>query len=171
MTTYPIIKNPEFIDLEKTRVRMILEDESGKQTVAEFKVPEGRESGVNEMWDRIVAEHDVEAMRQRRNELEIRMINEKDRIEKKKRAQVENEILRNLFDTKLYFFNLPFVAELTDEEKSAIRRAPNANLLYIAAVAAFLGYMERTGKSLIDIFDEIEDKEFADAAASSTTTQ
>ncbi len=59
MITYPIIKNPEFIDLEKTRVRMILEDESGKQTVAEFKVPDGREAGVNEMWDRIVAEQYV----------------------------------------------------------------------------------------------------------------
>ncbi len=169
MTTYPIIKNPEFIDLEKTRVRMILEDESGKQTVAELKVPDKREAGVNEMWDRIVAEHDVEVMRKRRNDLETQKIIEKERLEKKSRAQKENEILRYLFDQKLYFFNLPFISELTDEEKSSIRRAPNTNLLFVAVAMAFAGYMERTGKKMIDIFDEIEDKEFENSMASNQT--
>lgn len=161
MTTYPIIKNPEFIDLQKTFVRMTLEDENGKQTVAEFKVPENRQLGINEFWDRIVAEHDVEAMRQRRNEIESRAIAERERLEKKRKAQIENETLRTLFDQKLYFFNLPFVNDLTDEEKSSIRRAPNLTLLQIAAVSSMLTYMQRTGKTLTDIFDEIEDAEFA----------
>jgi 23S rRNA maturation mini-RNase III len=68
--------------------------------------------------------------------------------------------LRNLFDQKLYFFNLPFINELTDEEKSSIRRAPNATLLHIAAAASIISYTQRTGKTLIDIFDQIEDAEF-----------
>jgi len=173
MTTYPIIKNPEFIDLQKHFVRMTLVDENGKETVAEFKVPEGRQAGLNEFWDRIVAEHDVQAMRRRRNDLETARLQEAERIEKKKRAQIENEVLRQLFDQKLYFFNLPFINELTDEEKSSIRRAPNTNLLFIAAATVFASYMQRTGKTMIDIFENIEDKEFEDAAAStsSNTTQ
>ena len=168
MTTYPIIKNPEFIDLEKKFVRMILVDESGKETVAEFKVPDDRQAGVNEFWDRIVAEHDIEAMRKKRNEIEIMKMQEADRIEKKKKAQIENETLRQLFDQKLYYFNLPFINELTDDEKASIRRAPNLNLLYIAAASVFASYTERTGKKMIDIFDEIEDKEFENLALSSS---
>lgn len=164
MTTYPIIKNPEFIDLEKTFVRMTLVAEDGKETVAEFKVPPNRESGVNEFWDRIVAEHDIEEMRKRRNDLELIKIQEAQRIEKKKRAQIETEMLRQLFDQKLYYFNLPFINELTDEEKASIRRAPNMNLLFIAATNVFASYMQRTGKNMVDIFDNIEDKEFEDAS-------
>lgn len=166
MVKYPIIKNPEFIDIQKNFVRFTMQDESGKETVAEFKVPENREPGLNEFWDRIVQEFDIEEMRRKRNELETRIINERDRIEKKKRAQFQNEILKNLFDQKLYFFNLPFINELTDEEKSSIRRAPNVSLLNIAVATALIGYMQRTEKTLIDIFDAIEDQEFeAEVAA------
>lgn len=160
MTTYPIIKNPEFIDLQKTFVRMTLVSEDGKETVAEFKVPENREPGVNEFWDRIVAEHDVEAMRKKRNDREQLRIQELQRLEKKHKARIENDILRQLFDLKLYYFNLPFVNELTDEEKTSIRRAPNVGLLNIAVASVFNSYMNRTGKKITDIFDEIEDKEF-----------
>lgn len=170
MTTYPIIKNPEFIDLQKNFVRMTLVAEDGKETVAEFKVPPNREPGVNEFWDRIVAEHDIEAMRKRRNDLETMRIQEAERMEKKKRAQIENELLRQLFDQKLYYFNLPFVNDLTDEEKASIRRAPTINLLFIAASLVFASYMQRTGKTMTEIFDDIEDKEFADAANTTTTS-
>lgn len=171
MAKYPIIKNPEFIDLQKTFVRFLMVDENGKETVAEFKVPENREPGVNEFWDRIVQEFDIEEMRRRRNELETRIINERERLEKKKLAQVQNEILKNLFDQKLYFFNLPFINELTDEEKSSIRRAPNISLLNIAVSTALLGYTERTGKTLIDVFDMIEDQEFESEVAEESTTE
>lgn len=170
MTTYPIIKNPEFIDLQKNFVRMTLVAEDGKETVAEFKVPPNREPGVNEFWDRIVAEHDIEAMRKRRNDLETMRIQEAERMEKKKRAQIENELLRQLFDQKLYYFNLPFVNDLTDEEKASIRRAPTINLLFIAASLVFASYMQRTGKTMTEIFDDIEDKEFADAANTTTAS-
>lgn len=169
MTKYPIIKNPEFIDLQKTFVRMTLVDESGKETVAEFKVPDNRQAGVNEFWDRIVAEHDIEEMRRKRNNLETLRIQEAERIEKKKRAQVENDILRQLFDQKLYYFNLPFINDLTDEEKASIRRAPSINLLFIAASLVFASYMQRSGKTMTEIFDDIEDKEFADAANTNKT--
>jgi hypothetical protein len=170
MTTYPIIKNPEFVDLQKTFVRMLLVDESGKETLAEFKVPENKEPGINEFWDRIVAEHDVEVMRKKRNDIEAMRIQELQRLEKKKKSQVENEILRQLFDQKLYYFNLPFVSELTDDEKSSIRRAPNLTLLNVAVASVFNSYMSRTGKTIVDIFDEIEDREFEELVTQTETT-
>lgn len=170
MPTYPIIRNPEFIDLQKNFVRMTLVAEDGKETVAEFKVPDNKQAGVNEFWDRIVAEHNVEAMRRRRNDIETMKIQEAERIEKKKRAQVENELLRQLFDQKLYYFNLPFINDLTDEEKASIRRAPNLALLQVAVNSVFASYMKRTEKNLTIIFDEIEDKEFADASNSVNTS-
>lgn len=166
MPTYPIIRNPEFVDLQKNFVRMTLVAEDGKETLAEFKVPENRQAGVNEFWDRILAEHDVEAMRRKRNDIETMRIQEEERLAKKKRAQVENDLLRQLFDQKLYYFNLPFVNDLTDEEKASIRRAPNLALLQAAVATVFASYMERTGKSMISIFDEIEDKEFENASNS-----
>jgi hypothetical protein len=170
MTTYPIIKNPEFVDLQKTFVRMLLVDESGRETLAEFKVPENKEPGINEFWDRIVAEHDVEVMRKNRNDLEAMKIQEVQRLEKKKKSQIENEILRQLFDQKLYYFNLPFVSELTDDEKSSIRRAPNLTLLNVAVTSVFNSYMSRTGKTIVDIFDEIEDREFEELVTQTETT-
>lgn len=160
MTMYPIIKNPEFIDRNKTYVRVLLEDETGKTTVAEFKVPENRELGVNEFWDRITQEFDIDEMSKKRDELERKRIIEAERLDKKKKAQVESNILRALFDQKLYFFNLPFIDELSDEEKSAIRRAPNLIMLNIVATSVMINYMQRTGKTFINLFDEIEDKEF-----------
>lgn len=171
MPTYPIIRNPEFIDLQKNFVRMTLVAEDGKETVAEFKVPDNRQTGVNEFWDRIVAEHNVEAMRRRRNDIETMRIQEASRLEKKKKALVENEVLRQLFDQKLYYFNLPFVNDLTDEEKASIRRAPNLTLLQIAVNSVFASYMKRTGKSITTIFDEIEDKEFEDASNATDKTE
>lgn len=170
MTTYPIIKNPEFVDLQKTFVRMLLVDESGRETLAEFKVPENKEPGINEFWDRIVVEHDVEVMRKKRNDLEAMRIQEVQRLEKKKKSQIENEILRQLFDQKLYYFNLPFVSELTDDEKSSIRRAPNLTLLNVAVTSVFNSYMSRTGKTIVDIFDEIEDREFEELVTQTEAT-
>lgn len=170
MTTYPIIKNPEFVDLQKTFVRMLLVDESGRETLAEFKVPENKEPGINEFWDRIVVEHDVEVMRKKRNDLEAMRIQEVQRLEKKKKSQIENEILRQLFDQKLYYFNLPFVSELTDDEKSSIRRAPNLTLLNVAVTSVFNSYMNRTGKTIVDIFDEIEDREFEELVTQTEAT-
>lgn len=160
MTTYPIIKKADFIDLNKTRVRVLLEDEGGRQTVAELGVPKDRALGQNEIWDRIVSEFDVEEMSKRRNNVERKRAIEKDLAEKKKKATIENDILRNLFNNKLYYFNLPFIDELTDEEKSAIRRAPNVALLNAAVAVALINYTQRTGKTFTDLFDEIEDKEF-----------
>ena len=48
-----IIKDPEFINL-KNSVRFKLVESDGLEKIAEFKVPESRERGVNKYWDYIL---------------------------------------------------------------------------------------------------------------------
>lgn len=161
MTTYPIIKRPEFIDLEKSRVRMILVAENGVETNAEIDVPKNRERGVSELWDRIMDEHDVEAMRKARNDLETRRRRDAEFQDKKRKAAIQNDILKQLFDAKTRAFELPFVQNATPQNKAAVRRAPSVHMLNMVLAVLCTEYMKDTGKSFIDIFDEIEDLQFA----------
>lgn len=160
MTEYPKIENPEFVDVQKTRVRFLLVKENGSKTMAELKVPDGEALGVNEHWDRIVNEFDIESMKKRRDDIEKKIKIEQSLSEKKKRAANDNRILQSLFDKKLKFFNLHFIKDLTPEEKSAIRRASDENFLTIAIIEAVQNYIKRSGKTLLELFDEIEDEEY-----------
>lgn len=156
-TTYPIIKNPEYVDLEKTTIRMTLISESGLESVAEFKVPANKERGVNQYWDRIMDEFDVEAMRQARNDLERRRMRQAEMDDKRKKANEQNERLRQLFDMKIKLFNFPFIANATMEEKAAVRRAPDMTLLMVVVTTLAQKYMQDNSLTFIDFFDQIED--------------
>lgn len=160
MSEYPKIESPEFIDVQKTRVRFLLVAENGIKTVAELKVPDNRELGVNDHWDKIVANFDVEQMAARRNNIERKKMIEQSVLDKKRKAAIENLTLQTLFDKKLQFFNLHFINDLTYEEKSAVRRAPNETFLNIAILIAIQNYTQRTGKPLLELFDEIEDEQY-----------
>ena len=155
--TQPIIKDPFFVDLEKTTVRMKLINDSGVETIAEFKVPEDQALGVNPYWDRIVKEFDVEKMRENRNRLESRIRQEQDFRRKKDKAAVENEKLRRLFDAKMEAFNLPFIANASDEDKASVRRAPNTALLDLVVSKLAEKYMNEKNMSFIELFDMIDD--------------
>lgn len=157
---YPKIENPEFVDFKKTRVRFFLVREDGVKTVAELMVPENGELGKNEHWDQIVASFDVEEMRKKRDNIERKMRIEYDLNEKKKKSAVENRALQFLFDRKLQFFNQHFVKDLTQEEKSTVRRASNEVFLNLAIQNAIQNYLQRTGKSLLELLDEIEDEQY-----------
>lgn len=155
--TYPIIKNPEYVDLQKTTVKLTLVSENGTSTVSEFKVPQDKARGVNPLWDRVMDEFDIEKMRRDRNNLEVRRTQEKEFQEKKRKAAVESEKLRVLFDTKMKLFNLPFVSKATDREKAAIRRAPDLMMLSIVATTLAQKYIQDSGSTFLDLFDEIDD--------------
>lgn len=167
MSEYPKIESPEFIDIQKTRVRFLLVAENGVKTVAEMRVPAGEALGVSETWDKIVAEFDVAEMKKRRNNIERKMRIERDLAEKKKKSSIENRILQHLFDKKLQFFNYHFVDQLTYEEKSAVRRASDETLLNVAIFNAIYSYTQRTGKPLLELFDEIEDEQYKQSEATS----
>lgn len=122
------ISDPEFIDLQKTKVRfkMLV---GQNRVVAELTVPPNQEKGVNPHWDYILENFDVEAMRQRRNAQEIKR-RKFDEFQKKKiEAKKENDALVDLFNKKMSLFEMPFVSEASDDVKSAIRRSSDGFFL------------------------------------------
>ena len=157
MATYPIIKNPQFVDLEKTKVRMTLVQENGTESVAELAVPKDKARGVNEFWDRIMDEFDIEQMRKDRNNLETRMRQDAEMQAKKRKASVENEKLKQLFDMKMTAFNLPFVANASDADKAAVRRAPSPMMLNLVVIQLATKYLEENEMSFLDLFDLLDD--------------
>lgn len=163
-TKYPIIKNPRFTNPSKTKLIVTLVDENGKATNAEMVVPEGRAKGVNPIWDRIMEEHDIKKMEKEREDRDRQVMTQRRYEEKKKLAAVENEKMRILFNMKLEFFNLPFAKDLTIEEKAMIRRAPDQLMLHMAMTLVLIKYSERTGTSLLDMFDLMEDAKYSSTA-------
>lgn len=156
-TIYPIIKKARYMNPSKTKIQVTLENENGTVNVAEFQITKDAPEGTNAIWDRIKKEYDL-------NEMDVELENaikrsaaQRDYEEKKKKASIESAKMKMLFDAKLNFFNFPFIDQLTDEEKATIRRAPDLQMLQIAIVMVVTSYSSRTGKSLLDIFDEIED--------------
>ena len=155
--TYPILKNPEFVDLQKSVARVTLVDESGVETVTEFKVPAKWAKGVNPLWDRILSEFNVDKMRRDRNNLETRKTQDKQLADKKRKAAAESEKLRQLFAAKMNLFNLPFVANAPDTDKAAVRRAPDMTMLNLVASHLVTKYLDEKQMSFLDLFDEIDD--------------
>ena len=171
--TYPIIKDPEFIDIQKTRVKFKLVKENGLVTVAELAVPPDRARGVNAYWDRIMDEFDVELMRKKRNALESSRIQQQEFMKKKQAAAIENEKLRLLFDAKMKAFELPYVSGASDDIKSAIRRAPDTGFLALILNDLMKQYMldnELSYLEFLDHMDELEEeKELAAQEAAQNT--
>jgi hypothetical protein len=153
------IKDPIFVDIEGTRVRFVLDYNNGLKTIAEFTVPQDRQKGVNEYWDHIVDNFDVDKMLINRKNVEKRRISEMRIRQKKEKAATEGEHLRKLFESKMKFFQLPFVNDLSDEDKASIRRAPNELMLSLAMFQIFNKYLQTTNMSMLDFFDMIEDQE------------
>jgi len=172
MTT-SIIKDPEFIDIQKTRVKFKLVKEGGLVTVAELAVPPNQARGVNAYWDRIMDEFDVELMRRKRNALESSRIQQQEFMKKKQAAGIENEKLRLLFDAKMKAFELPYVSGTTDDIKSAIRRAPDIGFLSLILNDLMKQYMLDNELSYLDFLDRMdeleEEKELAEQEAAQNT--
>lgn len=164
-TTYPILKNPEYVDLQKTTVRVRLVYENGSESIAQFKVPTDKARGVNEYWDRILDEFDIEQMRKARNDAEIMRRRDIEFNDKKRKASIQSEALRQLFDRKMGIFNQPFMTNASKEDKAAVRRAPNDVLLNAVATTIVQKYIQDNGMSFVDLFDLIDDIEFETQAA------
>lgn len=169
-----VIRNPEFVDLQKSKVRFQLVSDDGVISTAELVVPKDQARGVNPYWDRILDEFDIEKMRKERNDKELRRINEARFAEKKKLTAIENNKLKELFDKKMKAFELPFVESASDTVKSAIRRAPDVFILNSIIHETLVKYMEEKNldfSQLIDHLDDIQDAKLqaAEQEANATT--
>lgn len=153
------IKNPEYVDLKKTKVRFTLVSDTGVESVAELTVPQNKQRGVNKYWDRIMDEFDIEEMRNRRNILET----ERMRAEQHRKEKIKNEVeinrLRHLFDAKARIFELPFIKESDIETKAAIRRAPTIEVLNFIVSDITKKYIKENNMTYNDYLDYLEDLE------------
>lgn len=157
MVDYPIIKNPHYIDLEKTRVGLTLVSENGTESRAEMVVPEGGKVGINPIWDRILNEFDEKKMREDRNNLELRRRKDAEFNDKKRKASIESEKMKMLFDSKMKCFQYPFVKNASSEEKSAVRRCPDMLTLGIVINFLSMKYIQDNNFSILEFVDNIEE--------------
>lgn len=160
---------PEFIDLEKTRVKFKIVSENGITSNAELMVPKDQAKGENPYWDQILENFDVQEMRRRRNEKETLVRKQKEAEDKKRKAHEENIRLTKLFNKKMEAFNLPYINEGASELKAAIRRSPTSQVLDIILTGAALDFMKENNMTYIDYLDyldDLEDKKQAEKEAS-----
>jgi|688.fasta_scaffold08783_15 hypothetical protein len=153
------ILNPEYVDLEKTRVRFKIIREDGIESVAELTVPNNKRKGVNKYWDRIVDEFDIEEMRQKRNRIEAEQRNHKKHADEKRRTQEKVIELKTLFNEKTKVLELPFIRDAGTDIKSAIRRAPTKAVLDFIVTDITRKFMENQGMDYNDYLDYLDDLE------------
>jgi len=155
------IENVEFANDEYTRVRfVIVNDDKGTRQLAELRVPENYETGVNKYWDLILDQCDIETLKQERLD-KIEKHREIISREKEKRESAkEAQELKKLFDLKSSYMKLPFVQ--TEEDKSTIRKAPNEMTLNFIVQKMMDEYLEQNKMDSDEFFDEIEDAMYED---------
>lgn len=160
---YPIIKDPQFIDLQKTRVRFTLEYENGSVNVAELSIPPNGEPGINAFWDRITQEFDVQEMRRKRNDLEDQLRRDarkqQEITNRRMQAEAANRIMRELFDAKVKALALPYIENASDDIKTAIRRTPDLILLQQMLNEMRADFMKTHNMSYLQYLDYLEEVE------------
>ena len=163
------LTNPQYIDLEKTKVSFTLTSPDGVISNAQLQVPANKARGVNPYWDYILDNFDIEQMRQARNQLELRRRRQVEFDRNKQKAAADNQRLVDLFNKKTKIFSMPFVASASDEVKSAIRRASDdftLNFIYTDLLKKYVTDNNMTYSQMIDYFEDVQDS--LDAVADST---
>lgn len=153
------ITNPEFIDLEKTKVKFKLISESGIESQAELTVPPGKQRGLNSYWDYILDNFDIEKMRQARNRKETELRKQTQHALEKRKADEKRTYLKELFNLKTSAFDLPFVESAPTEVKAAIRRAPTKEVLTFILHDVTRKFMEENNMSYVDYLDYLDELE------------
>lgn len=153
------ILDPHFVDLQKTVVRFKLVNDNGVTSTADLNVPQDFKRGVNKYWDYILDNFDVNEMRKRRNDEETRKKKERELADKKRKAHEENIRLRNLFNKKMKAFELPFIESASNDIKSAIRRAPDDDVLSFILHQITVEFMKENDMDYIDYLDYLDDLE------------
>ena len=162
------ISNPQYVDLEKTTVSFTITSADGIISNAQLKVPDGKARGVNPYWDAIMDNFDIEQMRQARNQLEVKRRKQAEFDAAKKKSSVDNEKLVALFNKKTKIFAMPFVADASDEVKSAIRRTSDETLLNFIYFDLLKKHLTDNSLSYSQLLDYLEDLE--DQASSQNST-
>lgn len=153
------ILEPEFIDLEKTRIKFKIENDSGGIQPAELVVPKDGARGINQYWDLILDNYDIMELRKKRNEKELIERRQREMKDKQRKASEENARLRKLFDKKMKAFELPYIKDAPSDVRAAIRRAPDIEILNVFLQDITVNFIKENSMSYIDYLDYLDDLE------------
>lgn len=155
------LRKIEFTSTEYAKVRFeILNTRTGEAKFAETAVPENYEKGKNKYWDKILEITTVEKLKEKR---QIKEEKGKALIEARNKqieSEIENEKLKELFNMKAYYFNMPFVENASDDDKGLIRKSPNIFTLQYIVQKLMDKYVDENNMTLDDLIEEIEDRDF-----------
>lgn len=153
-----VIKNPIFVNTACDVIRLTLVKENDISTVAEFKIPENGERGINEYWDYILDNFNIDELIAHRRSIEKKYLDERKYVKQKEEAAIEANILKDLFNLKIAVFNYPFVKSASDEDKAAVRRAQDVLVLNMIITKLAHEYMEKNNLTMIQLLDLIDDE-------------
>ena len=146
----PRYVNPNTITCEGVR-------KDGSTQQLDFTVPEDEESGVNEYFDFIVENYSLKDIKaQYEVALRKHRAMQQEESDRKKRDE-ENERLKRLFNQKSNLFEMPFIKEGSTEVRSAIRRAPDEQILQVIAVDSFRRYLDDKNMKYSDYLNYVDE--------------
>jgi len=149
----------EFANDSFSRARLqILDEEREIVQNAELEVPENFERGKNKYWDMILDTYTVENLKEKREQRNISVEESKKLQAQRIEGAKEAEELKELFNLKSFYYNLPFVE--TEENKSTIRKAPNKLCLDYVVYKMIDEYADKYSVDTEALFDIIEDAIF-----------
>lgn len=152
---YERLSRPAFTNPTTIRCQGVLAD--GTLEEIDIQVPPNDEAGVNEYFDFILNTYDIADIRAAYDiALKRHRAQQAAERDKQRRAE-ENKRLEVLFNSKAKIFEMPFITDSSADVRSAIRRAPNLEILNIIVTDSFRAYLEANEMTYSDYLDRLDE--------------
>jgi hypothetical protein len=153
------ILEPFFIN-DKKAMRAKVVYETGRKQTIQFEIPKDQETGVNKYWDYVVDNFDVQLLEKKWDDALAHHRKRQEHQREKEKHRPEVERLKRLFGLKTQVFEMPFVKEADVETKSAIRRAPDENILNLIVQDLMKKYMAEQNLDYHSFMDYLDEYKF-----------
>lgn len=159
------IENPIFLNDQWNMIRFQVQENDRVQTY-DTTIPADLENTTNKYLIALKEQYDFEELKEQYN---TRLKQHRERqAYQATRAEVNqaSQALKELFELKVMMFeDYPFLSKLTLEDQSLIRRAPDKTILTVVLGMLIQKYVQSNDKSILDLYEEIEDHIFEKLAA------
>lgn len=152
---YERLSRPALTNPTTLRCQGVLAD--GSLEEIDIEIPPNDAAGVNEYFDFILDTYDMTDIRAA-YDVALKRHRAQQAAEKdKQRREEENKRLEVLFNAKAKVFEMPFIADSSSDVRSAIRRAPNVEILNIIVSDSFRLYLETNEMTYSDYLDRLDE--------------
>lgn len=152
---YERLSRPAFTNPTTIRCQGVLAD--GTLEEVDIQVPPNDAVGVNEYFDFILETYNIADIRAAYDVALKRHRAQQAAERDKAKREIENKRLEVLFNSKAKIFEMPFIAESAAEVRSAVRRAPNLEILNIIVNDSFRAYLEANEMTYSDYLDHLDE--------------